>query len=97
LSSKQRESLLEFGNYLGLAFQIRDDILDVISDTSVLGKPQGSDRAQNKPTYVSVLGIKEAQIRCRDLLEQSLKCIAAFDHRADNLRLLAKYIVGRAH
>lgn len=97
LRAKQRQDLLQFGDYLGLAFQIRDDILDEISDTSILGKPQGSDRAQNKPTYVSVLGIDEAQMRCRDLLKQALECIAEFDNRADKLRLLANYIVGRAH
>lgn len=97
LEPEQRHQLLQFGDLLGLAFQIRDDILDEISETSVLGKPQGSDRAQNKPTYVSVLGIDKAQNRCRDLLEQALKCISMLDSRADNLRLLANYIVGRAH
>lgn len=97
LNSDQRKNLLQFANYLGLAFQIRDDILDEISDTNVLGKPQGSDRAQNKPTYVSVLGIDEAQNRCRDLLEQALECISKFDRHADKLRLLANYIVGRSH
>lgn len=97
LNPDQRQRLLQFGDYLGLAFQIRDDILDEIGDTSVLGKPQGSDREQNKPTYVSVLGIDEAQNRCRDLLEQALECITKFDSRADKLRLLANYIVGRAH
>lgn len=97
LNSQQRSSLLVFGEHLGLAFQIRDDILDIISDTDVLGKPQGSDIAQNKPTYVSLLGIEEAENRCRDLLSQALKCIQDFDMRADRLRLLADYIVCRKH
>lgn len=97
LNSQQRSGLLAFGEHLGLAFQIRDDILDIISDTDVLGKPQGSDLAQNKPTYVSLLGIEEAENRCRDLLAQALKCIQGFDKRADRLRLLADYIVCRKH
>ena len=95
LSTKQNHSLLEFGEHLGLAFQIRDDILDVISATDVLGKPQGSDMARNKPTYVSLLGVETAENRCRDLLAQALQCIEAFDHGADTLRLLADYIVCR--
>lgn len=97
LSAEQRSNLLIFGEHLGLAFQIRDDILDVISDTHVLGKPQGSDIALNKPTFVSLLGIDEAENRCRDLLAQALKCIQDFDTRADTLRLLADYIVCRKH
>ena len=97
LNEQQRQSLNQFAKCLGLAFQIRDDILDEISDTAVLGKPQGSDRALNKPTYVSVLGIDEAQKRCRDLREQALKYIADFNDTADTLRLLADYIVCREH
>ncbi len=95
LSDQEHDKLLKFGEHLGLAFQIRDDILDVISETDVLGKPQGSDLAQNKPTYVSLLGIDAAEIRCRDLLAQALECIQKFDMRADTLRLLADYIVCR--
>ena len=95
LSDPEHNNLLKFGEHLGLAFQIRDDILDVISETDVLGKPQGSDIAQNKPTYVSLLGIDAAENRCRDLLAQALECIEKFDIRADILRLLADYIVCR--
>lgn len=97
LSTEQHHNLLRFGEHLGLAFQIRDDILDVISDTHVLGKPQGSDIAQNKPTYVSLLGLDAAENRCRDLLAQALKCVENFDARANTLRLLADYIVCRKH
>ena len=95
LSVQQQNNLAQFGDYLGLAFQIRDDILDVIGETDVLGKPQGSDIARNKPTYVSLLGVEAAEIRCRDLLSQALKCIENFNARANTLRLLAEYIVCR--
>ena len=97
LSNRQREQLSKFGEQLGLAFQIRDDILDVVGETNVLGKPQGSDLARNKPTYVSLLGIEEAENRCRDLLAQALECIKELDKRADTLRLLADYIVCRKY
>ncbi len=97
LTDRQRSDLLHFGEHLGLAFQIRDDILDEVTDTKLLGKPQGSDRALNKPTYVSVLGIDEAENRCRDLLEHALECIKDFDERASTLRLLASYMVCRKH
>ena len=97
LNQKQRQRLTQFGEHLGLAFQIRDDILDVISETEVLGKPQGSDLELNKPTYVSLLGIDEAEIRCRDLLSQALECIKDLDDRAATLRSLAAYIVCRKH
>ncbi len=97
LSDDQRSNLLRFGEHLGLAFQIRDDILDVVSETAILGKPQGSDSQSNKPTYVSLVGLEEAETRCRDLLDQALECIQVFDDRAATLRSLADYIVCRKH
>ena len=59
----QLEKLDHFANCMGLAFQIRDDILDVEGDTETLGKPQGSDQARNKPTYPALLGMSEAKRR----------------------------------
>ncbi len=97
LSEQQRTSLLQFSEHLGIAFQIRDDILDEISDTSTLGKPQGSDRDSNKPTYVSILGLEESEKRCQEYFQQSLDCLNTFDNNADWLRLLAEHIVCRQH
>lgn len=97
LSDQQRSQLLQFSEHLGLAFQIRDDILDVVGETNIMGKPQGSDSALNKPTYVSLVGIEAAEKRCRDLLAQALECINALNKQADRLCLLADYIVCRKY
>ena len=97
LSQQQRSSLLQFSEHLGIAFQIRDDILDVISDTDTLGKPQGSDSDQNKPTYVSILGIEESENRCDDFYKQALDCLDEFKSSSKWLRMLAEHIVCRKH
>lgn len=92
--------ILALGNYadaIGLAFQVQDDILDVTADTATLGKPQGSDQASNKPTYVSLLGLNAAKVKAADLHQTALDALADFDHRADALRALSAYIVQRDH
>lgn len=97
LSEQQRSSLLKFSEHLGIAFQIRDDILDEISDTETLGKPQGSDRELNKPTYVSILGLEESERRCNEFYDQAMQCLSNFNDSASWLRLLAEHIVCRKH
>ena len=97
LSEQQRSSLLKFSEHLGIAFQIRDDILDEISDTNTLGKPQGSDREQNKPTYVSILGLEESEHRCNEFYQHAMDCLNEFNDSANWLRLLAQHIVCREH
>ncbi len=81
--------------YIGLAFQIRDDILDIESDTETLGKPQGSDAAQNKPTYPQLLGMDGAKAAAATLHEKARKVLENFDKRADGLRWICDYIVAR--
>ena len=61
-TKKQLDSLKKFGEAIGLAFQIRDDILDLEAPAEILGKTRGSDESQNKPTYPSLLGLEEAKI-----------------------------------
>lgn len=97
LNQQQRSSLLQFSEHLGIAFQIRDDILDVISDTDTLGKPQGSDSDQNKPTYVSILGLEESERRCDTFYKQALDCLDEFKPSSKWLRMLAEHIVCRQH
>ena len=97
LTEQQHAGLLQFSQHLGIAFQIRDDILDEISDTDTLGKPQGSDREQNKPTYVSILGLDESERRCNEFYDQAMACLDCFNDSADWLRLLAQHIVCRKH
>lgn len=96
-SPSQLAALQTYADAVGLAFQVQDDILDVIADTSTLGKQQGSDIARNKPTYVSLLGLAAAQQKAQDLHQQALAALAEFDTRANWLRQLSAYIVTRTH
>lgn len=84
-----------YARCIGLAFQIRDDILDIESDTATLGKTQGADIARDKPTYPSLLGMAEAKQRAHHLYQESLDCLTHLDTRADPLREIAAYIVER--
>ena len=84
-----------FSEKVGLAFQIRDDILDIQVDTKTLGKPQGSDAKQNKPTYPSILGVDQAKNTANNLLQEALVEISHLDVRAENLRAISKYMVTR--
>jgi geranylgeranyl pyrophosphate synthase len=100
LAAGERDStriaaLLRYGHAVGLAFQIRDDILDIEGDTAVIGKPQGSDAAQNKPTYPAILGLDPARALAEHFRRESLAALSAFDARADQLRDLAHYAVDR--
>ncbi len=91
----QLAGLREYGRCIGLAFQIRDDILDVVSDTATLGKPQGSDAARDKTTYVSLLGLDAARNQARELAADAIAAIAGLGYSAAPLRQLADYIVER--
>jgi geranylgeranyl pyrophosphate synthase len=97
LKPERMASLLTFAGRIGLAFQIQDDVLDVISETAVLGKPQGSDQALNKPTYTSLLGLDEARSQAIGLADQAVQALAGFGDEAEMLRQLARYIVERVH
>ena len=89
------QQLRIFGNAIGLAFQVQDDILDVEGDTYILGKPQGSDIAANKATYPALLGLDGAKEKAQSLLNQALNALAEIDADTRELEDLAKYIVER--
>jgi farnesyl diphosphate synthase len=84
-----------FATDFGLAFQIRDDILDVESDAAQLGKTAGKDAAQDKATYVSLLGLAASKALLVVLSERMKTTLAPFDVRADGLRALAEFAVAR--
>ena len=84
-----------FAREIGLAFQIHDDVLDVVASTERLGKPQGSDERQGKTTYVTILGLAGAREEGRRRLDSALTHLTRFGTRADDLRAIARYIVGR--
>ncbi len=94
-SEVQCKQLDHYAKCIGLAFQIQDDILDIEGDTATLGKPQGSDIARDKPTYPALLGLEGAKQRAQELYNEALSSLADFDHHADPLRWMAKYIVSR--
>jgi len=86
-----------YAHCVGLAFQIHDDILDVVADTETLGKPQGSDKEQNKPTYPALLGLDGARERALELHNQALQVLDIFGDSACTLKQLSAYIVEREH
>lgn len=88
-------SLDRFAKNIGLAFQIRDDILDVEGDTATIGKAQGADALRNKPTYPSILGLDGAKAHAQELLEEAQDGLASFGAKAEQLRAIATYIVQR--
>lgn len=94
---EQLEKLETFSGCLGLAFQIKDDILDVEGDTQTLGKQQGKDQSQNKVTYPAILGLEGARERMNSLFDQGTAALSVFGKSADNLRGIASYIIERRH
>lgn len=96
-SSAQRQQLLEYAKAVGLAFQVVDDVLDVTADTATLGKTAGKDAADNKPTYVSVLGLDASQELLEQLKTQAHKALLPLGTGANSLAGLADFIVDRSH
>ena len=91
----QVQAISLYGRSIGLAFQIADDILDVEGDSKRLGKPVGGDASKKKITYPSVLGLKSAKEAQREMVEQAIQSLTAFDQKADPLRAIARYIIER--
>ena len=94
-SHTHRELLNTFAQNIGLAFQVHDDILDVIGDTETLGKPQGSDEAANKSTYPALLGLESAQDKAKQLIEQAISSLQALPFDSTLLQAFARYIIAR--
>jgi farnesyl diphosphate synthase len=97
LTESTREALSRYGDAMGLAFQVVDDVLDAAGSTAELGKTAGKDAAQRKPTYVSTLGIDAARALSLRLRVQALDVLAPLGARAQRLRELADLIVCRSH
>ena len=93
-----QQALKDYGAALGLAFQVVDDVLDVVADSATLGKTAGKDAANDKPTYVSLMGLDGARTHAAALLQESLAALERSglpDTRA--LRALAHMVVDRSH
>ncbi|MEW7866635.1 (2E,6E)-farnesyl diphosphate synthase [Aeromonas diversa] len=90
-------ALRDYAAAIGLAFQVQDDILDIIGDTATLGKPQGSDLAHEKSTYPSLIGIEGARELARELHQRALTALHSLPYNTDILEAFANYIVERTH
>ena len=96
-SNDQLQALEQYGNQIGLAFQIVDDLLNATATTEQLGKAAGSDEELGKATYPAYFGIEETRTRAKNAVQEAKNCLATFDDKAKPLRLLADYIVTRSH
>lgn len=90
------DALDRYAHCVGLAFQIRDDILDVEGDADQIGKTVGKDAASDKPTYPAILGLQASAAHLDELTEQALAAIAPMGESASNLRDLARFVADRA-
>jgi geranylgeranyl diphosphate synthase type II len=91
----QLQALTEYGNAVGLAFQIVDDLLDVTSSTEQLGKTAGSDAEHGKATYPAFFGVQKTRALAREAVDKAIAALASFDNRAEPLQALAEYIFSR--
>jgi farnesyl diphosphate synthase len=97
LDARGHNALAGFASPIGLAFQIQDDLLDVLGDVSTLGKATGADSERDKPTYPAMIGIEASQARVRLLHAQALDSLAPFGLRAEPLRALADWLLARRY
>jgi len=95
LSEKDMKAFLTFARKFGLAFQIKDDILDVLGDEKKIGKPLHSDSQQNKATYPSIIGLEESQERAEKLCYEALRILSNLPYNTENLIKLSKFIILR--
>jgi geranylgeranyl pyrophosphate synthase len=97
LEPRRRAGLARFAEAIGLAFQIQDDLLDVIGDSSTLGKPTGADREREKPTYPAILGVAASQAHVSRLHALALEALEPFGSHAEPLRLLSDWLLARRY
>jgi geranylgeranyl pyrophosphate synthase len=95
VDSAQLGDLDHYAKCIGLAFQIRDDILDVEGETETLGKHTGMDEHREKSTYPALIGLDAARQRARELHAEAMDSLAGFDEQADPLRWISTYIIER--
>jgi geranylgeranyl diphosphate synthase, type II len=89
-------AITRYGEAAGLAFQIADDILDIVGDQAVLGKDTGKDQARGKATYPALLGIEQSRRRARELRDLAIEALAPLGDRAEPLCAIARFIVDRS-
>jgi len=95
IKEEEVSKLVEFSEKFGLAFQIRDDILDVIGNEREIGKPVGSDKEKNKSTYASLLGITKSQLKAEKLSKEAIDILISLPYETKRLEDLCKMIIER--
>ncbi|MEJ5117430.1 polyprenyl synthetase family protein [Gluconobacter cerinus] len=95
MTDDRRDAIVAYGQNLGTAFQVADDVLDTTASAEELGKTAGKDEASGKSTYVSLLGIDGARAEARRLSDQAREALSSFGAQAAALRALADYVVER--
>jgi farnesyl diphosphate synthase len=95
LSADVSQGLAQYGRDIGLAFQIKDDILDVVGDSLAMGKTAGSDQALEKATYPGLVGVEAAQEKAASLAASACAALEPLGSKAGRLKELAEYIVNR--
>ncbi|HOA30223.1 MAG TPA: polyprenyl synthetase family protein [Candidatus Cloacimonadota bacterium] len=93
--AKELAIIEEYGNKIGLVFQIMDDLLDIEGSTAKMGKTLGKDEAQGKATFPAVYGIEESRTMAKDLTDQAKQAIATLGDRSLKLRILADHLLAR--
>ncbi|MTT32691.1 polyprenyl synthetase family protein [Terrilactibacillus sp. BCM23-1] len=96
-STKELNELKRFAEHLGLAFQIRDDILDIEGTEDEIGKPVGSDEANNKSTYPKLLSLQGAKDTLNDHIDQALTILESLNLKSSRLKQLTHYILDRTN
>ena len=91
----QLAALTDYADQFGLAFQITDDILDVVGDEATIGKPVGSDERNHKSTYVTLLSLEKAQALAKETVDAAVAALASFGPEADFLRDLVQMLIER--
>ena len=94
-AGKQLAAITRYGEAVGLAFQIADDILDIEGTTEEIGKDSGSDEARGKATYPAVMGVAAAKEEALSMMDEALRALEILGSEADPLREIARYIVQR--
>jgi farnesyl diphosphate synthase len=95
LADERAAAIDAFGRSIGVAFQIKDDLLDVEGETETIGKHAGADARRRKATYPGMIGVAAARERCRELLQNSEETLDDFGAAGEPLRWLARFIVER--
>jgi len=94
-TAEQIENLETYARNIGFAFQVKDDVLNVEGDPTLLGKNVGTDELRHKSTYPSIMGLEKSKSFAKELIEAAIEALNTFDHRSDPLRTIANYIIER--